>query len=204
MIKMKNKSFIFFIGLSIILFSIVYIYKHAFFERSSIKKVLETFIKTDYNYNGGKNDFSTVGNENLKKYLFARNTVKATNHKRNYKKVFSQKFKFDYKNFVRSRNCVKVNVYMLEEYLFEDEDTGKINEAGAGNDYVVYLSKINEKWKVMSATIEVDIDAVDAEFDVNKELGYSRKETYKNIDINLNKMLTRLNDLKETYSKPLK
>ncbi|WP_343102123.1 hypothetical protein [Romboutsia sp. MSSM.1001216sp_RTP31141st1_G3_RTP31141_220114] len=202
MIKTKNKSFIFFIGLSIILFSF-YIYKHAFFERNSIKKVLETFIKTDFNYNGGKNDFSTVGNENLKKYLLARNTVKATNHKRNYKKVISQKFKFDYKNFVRYRNCVKVNFYMLEEYLFEDEDTGKINEAGAGNDYVVYLSKINGKWKVMSATIDVNVDAVDDEFDVNKELGYEEKKNQKNVEENLNKMLDRLNYLKEMYSKPL-
>ncbi len=204
MIKTKNKLFVFFIGLLIIFISGIYIYKHAIFERSSIKEVLETFIKDDYNYNGGKNDFSTVGNEHLKKYLLARNTVKATNHKTNYKKVLSQNFKFDYENFVRSVNCVKVNVYMDEDYSFKDENTGKINEAMAGNDYVVYLSQINGKWKVMSATIKVNADAVDAEFDVNKELGYEGNKNQKNIDINLNKMLKRLNDLKEKYSKPLK
>lgn len=179
MIKSKNKLFVFLLYLSISIISIVYIYKHAVFERSAIKEVLETFIKDDYNYNGGKNDFSTIENEQLKKYLLARNTVKSTNHKTNYKKVLSQNFKFDYENFVRSENRVKVNVYMDENYFFKDENTGKINEAEAGNDYVVYLSKINGKWKVMSATIKVNADAVDAEFDVNKELGYEGKKNQK-------------------------
>lgn len=204
MIKTKNKLFAFLLGLSIILVFSVYIYKHTIFEKDSIKEVLETFIKDDYNYNGGKNDFSTVGNENFKKYLIARNAVKATNHKTNYKKVLSQNFEFDYKGFVRSGDCVKVNVYMLENYSYEDEDTGKINDAGAGNDYVVYLSKINGKWKVMSATIKVNADAVDDEFDVNKELGYEGKKTHESVDKNLNKMIYRLNYLKEVYSKPLK
>ena len=172
-------------------------------EKDSIKKVLETFIKDDYNYNGGKNDFSTIGNEQLKKYLLARNTVKATNHKTNYKKVLSQNFEFNYKDFAKLGNYVKVNVYMLETYLFKDEDTGQLNEAGAGNDYIVYLSKINGEWKVMSATIDVDIDAVDDEFDVNKELGYEGNKTQKNIELNLNKMLNKLNDLEDAYSKPI-
>ncbi|WP_343102084.1 hypothetical protein [Romboutsia sp. MSSM.1001216sp_RTP31141st1_G3_RTP31141_220114] len=204
MIKAKNKLFILLLGLLIILISSVYVYKHAIFEINSIKEVLETFIKDDYNYNGGKNDFSTVGNEHLKKYLLARNTVKATNHKTNYKKVLSQNFKFDYENFVRSVNCVKVNVYMDEDYSFKDENTGKINEAMAGNDYVVYLSQINGKWKVMSATIKVNADAVDAEFDVNKELGYEGRKNQKNAESNLNKMLNRLNYLKDMYAEPLK
>ncbi|WP_343101142.1 hypothetical protein [Romboutsia sp. MSSM.1001216sp_RTP31141st1_G3_RTP31141_220114] len=204
MIKAKNKRFILLLGLSILLISSVYVYKHAIFERSSITEVLETFIKDDYNYNGGKNDFSTVGNEQLKKYLLARNTVKATNNKTNYKKVLSQNFKFDYGNFVSSGNCVKINVYIEEYYSFKDENTSEINEAGAGNDYVVYLSKINGKWKVMSATIKVNADAVDDEFDVNKELGYEGKKNQKNVEANLNKMLDRLNYLKDIYSKPLK
>ena len=204
MIKAKNKLFILLLGLLIILISSVYVYKHAIFERSSIKEVLETFIKDDYNYNGGKNDFSTVGNEQLKKYLLARNTVKATNHKTNYKKVLSQNFKFKYENFVRSGNCVKVNVYMDEDYSFKEENTGKIYDAGAGNDYIVYLSKVNGKWKVMSATIKVNADAVDDEFDVNKELGYEGKKNQKNTESNLNKMLDRLNYLKDMYAEPLK
>ncbi|MDB8800508.1 hypothetical protein PN290_14150, partial [Romboutsia sp. 1001216sp1] len=93
-----------------------------------------------------------------------------------------------------------------ETYSFKDEDTGKINEAGAGNNYTVYLSKINGEWKVMSATIALgaDADAVDDEFDVNKELGYEGNKTQKNVELNLNKMLNRLNYLKEMYSKPLK
>ncbi|MDB8791539.1 hypothetical protein PN398_12465 [Romboutsia sp. 1001216sp1] len=204
MIKTKNKLFAFLLGLSIILVFSIYIYMHTIFEKDSIKEVLETFIKDDYNYSGGKNDFSTVGNENFKKYLIARNTAKSTNYKRNYTKVLSQNFEFDYKVFVRSGDCVKVNVYMLENCSYEDEDTGEIYDAGAGNDYVVYLSKINGKWKVMSATIKVDADAVDDEFDVNKELGYEGKETHESVDKNLNKMLNRLNYLKEVYSKPLK
>ena len=204
MIKVKNKLFILLLGLSIIFISSVYVYRHAIFERSSIKEVLETFIKDDYNYNGGKNDFSTVGNEQLKKYLLARNTVKATNHKTNYKKVLSQNFKFKYENFVRSGNCVKVNVYMDEDYSFKEENTGKIYDAGAGNDYIVYLSKVNGKWKVMSATIKVNADAVDDEFDVNKELGYEGKKNQKNTESNLNKMLDRLNYLKDMYAEPLK
>ena len=56
----------------------------------------------------------------------------------------------------------------------------------------------------MSATIKVNADAVDDEFDVNKELGYEGKETHESVDKNLNKMLNRLNYLKEVYSKPLK
>ena len=77
MIKAKNKRFILLLGLSILLISSVYVYKHAIFERSSITEVLETFIKDDYNYNGGKNDFSTVGNEQLKKYLLKSTNIKA-------------------------------------------------------------------------------------------------------------------------------
>ncbi|WP_195938166.1 hypothetical protein [Romboutsia sp. 1001713B170131_170501_G6] len=204
MIKTKNKLFAFLLGLSILLVFSVYIYKHTIFEKDSIKEVLETFIKDDYNYSGGKNDFSTVGNENLKKYLIARNTAKSTNYKRNYTKVLSQNFEFDYKGFVRSGDCVKVNVYMLENCSYEDEDTGEIYDAGAGNDYVVYLSKIKGKWKVMSATIKVNADAVDDEFDVNKELGYEGKKTHESINKNLDKMLDRLNYLNEVYSKSLK
>lgn len=203
MIKEKNKLFVF---LLIFIISCVYIYKHAIFERSDIKEVLETFIKTDYYYNGGKNDFSTVGNEQLKRYLIARNDVKNTHNKRNYKKVLSQNFEFKYNGFKKINSCVKVKVYMLNTYTFENEDTGEINDAGTGNNYTVYLSKINGEWKVMSATIDLDsdADAVDEEFDVNKELGYEGELNQNNIDENLNKMLKRLNDLKEKYSKPLK
>ena len=204
--KNKNKLFVFSLVLSIIIFSSIFIYLKITAEKDSIKEVVETFIKDDYNYNGGKNDFSTVGNEQLKKYLIARNDVKATNHKINYKKVLSQNFEFEYKDFAKSGNYIKVNVYMIETYSFKDEDTGKINEAGAGNNYTVYLSQINGEWKVMSATIALgaDADAVDDEFDVNKELGYEGNKTQKNVELNLNKMLNRLNYLKEMYSKPLK
>ncbi|WP_270942585.1 hypothetical protein [Romboutsia lituseburensis] len=210
--KNKNKVFTFSLVLSIILIFGILIYLKTATgekynidaEKESIKEVLETFIKDDYNYNGGKNDFSTVGNENLKKYLIARNAVKYTNHKSSYKKVLSQKFEFDYKDFSKWRDCVKVNVYMDENYSFEDEDTGQINkDAGAGNDYIVYLSKVDGEWKVMSATIDVDVDPVDDVFDVNKELGYGWKKTRERVDEDLNKMLDKLNDLKEQYSEPI-
>ena len=60
---------------------------------------------------------------------------------------------------------------MHETYLYEDD--GLItDEGGAGNDYVIYLSNLNGAWKVMSATINVDADLEDDEFNVNKKLGY--------------------------------
>ncbi|WP_343102122.1 hypothetical protein [Romboutsia sp. MSSM.1001216sp_RTP31141st1_G3_RTP31141_220114] len=204
MIKVKNKLFVFLLGLSIILISSVYVYKYVIFERSAIKEVLETFIKDDYNFNGGKNNFSTVGNENLKKYLIARNSIKSIINKTNNEKILSQNFKFDYKDFVRSGDCVKVNVYMGENYSCENKNTGEIYDAGAGNDYIVYLSKVNGKWKVMSATIKINADSVDDKFDVNEELGYERKKNQKSVTENLNKMLNKLDNLKKRYSNPLK
>lgn len=52
----------------------------------------------------------------------------------------------------------------------------------------------------MSANVEVDIDPVDAEFNVNKELGYEGKHlSREEIEKNLNKMIIRLEELKKIY-----
>lgn len=206
--KNKNKLLIFLlIPLIIISFSIlIYLINGKRYdiesEKDSIKKVLETFVKEDYYYSGGKNIFSTIGDENFKKYLIARNdTKKAHFISANYK-PFDLKYEFKYKKFKQSGKFIKVDVYVTEHASFID-NKGKTEEASCGDEYVIYLSKINDSWKVMSANTENGPDAVDDEFNVNEELGYESRITKENINKNLNKMINRLNELKEEYSKPI-
>ncbi|MCC0666265.1 MULTISPECIES: hypothetical protein, partial [unclassified Clostridioides] len=70
--------------------------------------------------------------------------------------------------------------------------------ASAGNEYDIYLTKIGDSWKIMSATIKVEEDPVDSYFDVNKELGYSNGKELKDVNVkqNLKKMLDKMNDIK--------
>lgn len=172
-------------------------------EKDSIKKVVEQFVKDDYNFSGGKNDFSTVGSEELKKYLLARNEVKKVNYKRTNHKPIALKYDFQYKNFEQSGEFVRVDVYVTETSTYSDNG-GITKDALAGDDYVLYLAKQNGSWKIMSATINVEVDPVDNEFNVNEELGYEGKKiNRRKINSNLQEMLNKLDDLKKEYSKPL-
>ncbi|WP_159145997.1 hypothetical protein, partial [Klebsiella pneumoniae] len=76
------------------------------------------------------------------------------------------------------------------------------NDASAGNEYDIYLTKIGDSWKIMSATIDVSVDPIDCFFDVNQEFGYAQKNkvdanTRKD---NLKKMLDKIEELKSNIS----
>lgn len=173
-------------------------------DETLIKNVVEKFIQDDYNFNGGKNDLTTIGTDEFKQYIIARNKVKETNNANIGYFVTKQKFEFDYKKFEKQGDYIKVDLYANEIFSYTDPDGG-FEDAEAGNNYTVYLSKRDNEWKVMSASIDVDLDPVDHLFNVNKELGY--EENLKNrsmVDKNLNLMLNELDNLDEKYSKPLK
>ncbi|GAA0239884.1 hypothetical protein [Metaclostridioides mangenotii] len=166
-------------------------------DKNSIKDVVEVFVKEDYNFNGGKNTFSTVASDEFKQYLKARNDLKKTNNDINGYKPFEGKFEFDFKSITKYKDTVKVNVYVSENFSYDSK--GEIvNDAGAGNDYVIYLSKLDDSWKIMSATIDANVDPVDSYFNVNKELGYEKNKGQKNNDINenLKKMLKKIYEIK--------
>lgn len=166
-------------------------------DKNSIKKVVEIFVKEDYNFNGGKNNFSTVGSDDFKEYLKVRNYLKQANNDSQGYKVIKTEYIFDFKNITKNSNIVNVNLYVSETFSYDLD--GKIgNDASAGNEYDIYLSKIGDYWKIMSATIRVDEDLVDSSFDVNKELGYSSGKQQKDVDVkqNLKKMLNKMTDIK--------
>ncbi|WP_304340041.1 hypothetical protein [Metaclostridioides mangenotii] len=197
------KRIILFFSLIVIIIGIAYIVNDknkkylSANDKKSIKDVVEVFVKEDYNFNGGKNNFSTVASDEFKQYLIARNDLKKTNNDINGYKPFEGKFEFDFKSITKYKDTVKVNVYVLE--IFSYDSKGEIvNDAGAGNDYVIYLSKLDDTWKIMSATIDVSVDQVDSVFNVNKELGYENHKGQKNNDINenLKKMLKKVDEIK--------
>ncbi|WP_315165958.1 hypothetical protein [Metaclostridioides mangenotii] len=197
------KRIILFFSLIVIIIGIAYIVNDkskkylSANDKKSIKDVVEVFVKEDYNFNGGKNNFSTVASDEFKQYLIARNDLKKTNNDINGYKPFEGKFEFDFKSITKYKDTVKVNVYVLE--IFSYDSKGEIvNDAGAGNDYVIYLSKSDDTWEIMSATIDVSVDPVDSVFNVNKELGYENDKGQKNNDINenLKKMLKKVDEIK--------
>ncbi len=182
---------------------------------SSMKSVIEKFIEDDYNFNGGKNDFSTVGNEDLKKYLIARNDFKRFNNKENNSDYtpFNEKYTFDYKNISNVGNDTKkVSVYVKEIFdytMIKDGKKDLVKDAGAGNDYVIYITNVGKNnWKVMSATIDVDVDPIDADFNVNEILGYEKKKRTKkseaiNVEIAIEHIRQEKNQLAEYLKKDL-
>lgn len=197
------KRIILFFSLIVIIIGIAYIVNDkskkylSANDKKYIKDVVEVFVKEDYNFNGGKNNFSTVASDEFKQYLIARNDLKKTNNDINGYKPFEGKFEFDFKSITKYKDTVKVNVYVLE--IFSYDSKGEIvNDAGAGNDYVIYLSKSDDTWEIMSATIDVSVDPVDSVFNVNKELGYENDKGQKNNDINenLKKMLKKVDEIK--------
>ena len=178
-----------------------------------IKTTIEQFIKDDYNFNGGKNDFSTIGNEDLKKYLIARNDYKHFNNKENNSDYtpFNERFTFHYKDISDvDKKTKKVIVDVDEIFDYTMIENGKLEttkNAGAGNLYVIYISNFgDDKWKIMSATIDVDVDPIDADYNVNVLLGYDKKKRTKrsesiNIDDALNSIKTRKENLAEDLNK---
>lgn len=198
------KRIILFFSLIVIIIGIAYIVNDkskkylSANDKRSIKDAVEVFVKEDYNFNGGKNNFSTVASDEFKQYLIARNDLKKTNNDINGYKPFEGKFEFDFKSITKYKDTVKVNVYVLEIFSY-DSKREIVNDAGAGNDYVIYLSKLDDTWKIMSATIDVSVDPVDSVFNVNKELGYENDKGQKNNDINenLKKMLKKVDEIKK-------
>ena len=182
---------------------------------SSMKSVIEKFIEDDYNFNGGKNDFSTVGNEDLKKYLIARNDFKRFNNKENNSDYtpFNEKYNFDYKKISDiDNNTKKVSVYVDETFDFTMVRDGKkdfVKDAGSGSDYVIYITNVGENnWKVMSATRDIDTDPIDADFNVNEILGYEKKKRTKrsepiNVEIAIEHITQEKNQLAEDLKKDL-
>ncbi|MCA0569794.1 hypothetical protein KWK57_018125, partial [Clostridioides difficile] len=192
------KKIVFLILVTFLIMGIIFIINN----KNSIKKVVEIFIKEDYNFNGGKNNFSTVGSDDFKEYLKARNDLKQVNNDNQTYKVINTKYTFDFKNITKNGNIVNVNLYVSETFSYNLEDKIE-NNASAGNEYDIYLTKRGDSWKIMSATIKVEEDLVDSYFDVNKELGYSKGKELKGINVkqNLKKMLDKMDYIKKNYKK---
>ncbi|MFQ4192200.1 hypothetical protein C3O93_18775, partial [Clostridioides difficile] len=166
-------------------------------EKESIKNTVETFVKEDYNFNGGKNNFSTLGSNDFKEYLKARNDFKQANNDYQDYKPIDSKYTFDFEKIEKDSDNVKVDVYVSETFSYDLEGKRE-NDASAGNEYDIYLTKIGDSWKIMSATIDVSVDPIDCFFDVNQEFGYAQKNkvdanTRKD---NLKKMLDKIEELK--------
>lgn len=170
-------------------------------DEKSIKDVVETFVKTDFRYNGGDNNFNTIESDQFKQYLKARNDLKDFNNQKQDYEPFNDTFTFDYENISKNSDnvIVKVNVRDEFSYYLEGELT---DDASTSDTYVIYLTSINDLWKVSSATIDTDVDLIDNVFDVNKELNSENLTTVKSVNTNLNntnlnKMLNYIIQLKE-------
>ncbi|WP_159284097.1 hypothetical protein, partial [Klebsiella pneumoniae] len=71
---------------------------------------VETFVKEDYNRNGGKNNFSTLGSNDFKEYLKARNDFKQANNDYQDYKPIDSKYTFDFEKIEKDSDNVKVDV----------------------------------------------------------------------------------------------
>lgn len=204
MIKFKSKK-VFVIFIFLLILVLVGSFKKSE-QTTAIKTTVEQFIKDDYNFNGGENDFSTVENKDLKKYLIARNDYKLFNNKENSSDYtpFNERFTFHYKDISKvDKNTKKVTVDVDEIFDYTMIEKGKLEttkDAGAGNLYVIYVSDFGDNnWKVMSATIEVEVDPIDADYNVNALLGYDKEsesvsldEALKNIKLDKEKLAKHL------------
>lgn len=150
-------------------------------DENDIKFAVETFVKEDFYFDGGKNVFSKVDNNDLKDYLIARNSYKLSNNEKNNFEVIDDTRKYDFT--YESISCVddfvkvKVNVEETNDYkMIEDDGLEHItHDAATRNDYVLYLHKVNQKgWMVSSANIDVDVDPIDGDYNVNALLGFDK------------------------------
>lgn len=143
-------------------------------DERKIRETSESFIKTDFSSLRGINDFSTLGNDKFKEYLRARNDIK-----RAYAELIrsdSQTEKLDYK-------FKFIEISRLGKYVKVDLDTSEIGlvsyagkkvstKSGRTNHSIIYLAKIGDQYKVMSARMDTEADLIDDEFNANKELGF--------------------------------
>lgn len=143
-----------------------------------IRETSKNFIKMDFSSLRGSNDFSTLGNDKFKEYLRARNDIK-----RAYAELIrsdSQTEKLDYKfKFIeisRVGKYVKVDLDTSEIGLdpIEVSYAGKkvSTKSGRTDHSIIYLAKIEDQYKVMSARMDTEADLIDDEFNANKELGF--------------------------------
>lgn len=153
----------------------------SFEDKRNIKSAVETFVKEDFYFDGGKNIFSKVDNEDLKEYLVARNSYKLSNNKKNKFEVIdnTRKYNFTYESidYVDDFVKVKVNVEEINDYkMIEDHGLEHITRgAGTRNDYVLYLHKDDKNgWMISSANIDIDVDPIDGDYNVNALLGFDK------------------------------
>jgi len=151
-------------------------------DEKEIKSVVEIFVKEDFYFDGGKNIFSKVDNDDLKRYLEARNNYKRSNNEKDTFRVIdgTRKYKFKYDSISISSGNVRVDVNVQEtnDYkMIEDDGLEHITKgASTINNYTIYLKKNNsDKWMVKSANINVDVDLIDADYNVNYLLGFEKK-----------------------------
>ncbi len=185
---------------------LTYYFYDDFFEKTKtdelgIKSTVETFIKEDFRQTGGNNKFNYIVSDQFKEYLKARNDLKNFHAKIQNFEPFNENFTFDYDSISENKNKAIVNVNVTEEFSYY---CGKerIDGAGANDLYIIYLTKVNDSWKIDSATIKADADLIDDVFDVNKELGFDNLNFFKNDninynDMNLKKMLKYINELRK-------
>lgn len=182
-------------------------------DERKIRETSESFIKTDFSSLRGSNDFSTLGNDKFKEYLRARNDIK-----RAYAELIrsdSQTEKLDYKfkfiDISRVGKYVKVDLDTSEIGLdpMEVSYAGKkvSTKSGRTNHSIIYLAKIGDQYKVMSARMDTEADLIDDEFNANKELGFENgfadndSLTSKNLKKMLKAMEERKGRLLDYYKK---
>lgn len=172
-----------------------------------IKQTTENFIKTDFSSLRGSNDFSTVGNDKFKQYLKARNDIKKVYAELVKSDSQSKKidYKFKYLEIARAGKYVKVDVDVseigLEPIVVSDGKKSKTTHSGTSNHSILYLAKIGNEFKVMSARRDTQADLIDDEFNANKELGF--EDGFEDNDDLTSKNLKKLMDRMEERKKKI-
>lgn len=130
--------------------------------------------------NGGRNVFSQVDSKDMRKYLTARNSYKASNNAKDSYKVIenSKKYEFKYGKIkpvddfvVVSLNVKETRDYSIAKYKNKIDIT---KGASTVNEYTIILAK-DKSWKIKSANIDIEKgqDPIDGYYNMNYVLGYS-------------------------------
>ena len=182
-------------------------------DERKIRETSESFIKTDFSSLRGSNDFSTLGNDKFKEYLRARNDIKRVYAEliRSDSQTEKLYYKFKFIEISRVGKYVKVDLDTSEIGLdpMEVSYAGKkvSTKSGRTNHSIIYLAKIGDQYKVMSARMDTEADLIDDEFNANKELGFENgfadndSLTSKNLKKMLKAMEERKGRLLDYYKK---
>ena len=120
-------------------------------------------------------------------------------------------YKFKYLEISRVGKYIKVDVDVselcLEPIVVSYGGKNKTTHSGTSNHSILYLAKIGDEFKVMSARRDTEADLIDDEFNANKELGFedgfedNDSLTSKNLKNLLDRMEVRKEKIVEYYKK---